>query len=390
MALAMTRPWKHPKTGVYWLRKRVPDTLQQLVGKREERRSLGTKDPVKAKMRLLQALSELEVRWSNLQQGPRALTEQEAHEFARPVHDEWIRIHQSNPSQQRFWNTEIGVAGVWELPPAIPEARLLAQYERASSRQLRCFDFADQLLERAGLTIDEPSRLRLAKAVSAALQRASLTLERYAKGELESIGAAPPAGLIGGNSRFRPAAQPVSLEALADGWAAEKRPAQKTVYEWRRILRQLKAYLGHDDATQIKSSDLNAWKASLVAAGLRAKTIRDAKLAPVRAILQWAVDNDRLSTNPATRVLIDVKSKPSESIRSFSEDEATVVLKAARSERKAALRWVPWLCAYTGARVAEICQLRAEDILQINGIWCLRITPEAGPLKTSSAAARSS
>jgi integrase len=176
----------------------------------------------------------------------------------------------------------------------------------------------------------------------------------------------------------------VSLEGLADEWAAEKRPTQKTLYEWRRVLRQLKAYLGHDDAAQIKSSDLNAWKASLVAAGLRAKTIGDAKLAPVRAILQWAVDNDRLLTNPASRVVIDVKSKPSESIRSFSEDEAAVVLKAARSERKAALRWVPWLCAYTGARVAEICQLRAEDVLQIDGVWCLRITPEAGPLKTSS------
>jgi hypothetical protein len=40
MALAMSRPWKHPKTGVYWLRKRIPDALQPLVGKREEKRCL--------------------------------------------------------------------------------------------------------------------------------------------------------------------------------------------------------------------------------------------------------------------------------------------------------------------------------------------------------------
>jgi len=53
-------------------------------------------------------------------------------------------------------------------------------------------------------------------------------------------------------------------------------------------------------------------------------------------------------------------------------------------QRKALLRWVSWLCAYTGARVAEICQLRAEDVLQIDGIWCLRITPQAGPIKTSN------
>jgi hypothetical protein len=73
------------------------------------------------------------------------------------------------------------------LPPAIPEAHLLAQYELASFRQEQCFASADQPLDRAGLTVDEPSRLKLAKAVSAALQRARLTLERYAKGEPESI-----------------------------------------------------------------------------------------------------------------------------------------------------------------------------------------------------------
>ncbi len=49
MPLAMARPWKHPKTGIFWLRKRVPDDLRPLVGKREEKRSLHTRDPAEAK-----------------------------------------------------------------------------------------------------------------------------------------------------------------------------------------------------------------------------------------------------------------------------------------------------------------------------------------------------
>jgi hypothetical protein len=49
MALSMSRPWKHPKTGVYWLRKRIPDDLRPILGKREEKRSLGTKDPAEAR-----------------------------------------------------------------------------------------------------------------------------------------------------------------------------------------------------------------------------------------------------------------------------------------------------------------------------------------------------
>ncbi len=50
VALAMTRPTKHSKTGVYWIRKAVPAALRPIVGKRELVESLGTKDPQKAKL----------------------------------------------------------------------------------------------------------------------------------------------------------------------------------------------------------------------------------------------------------------------------------------------------------------------------------------------------
>jgi integrase len=36
--------------------------------------------------------------------------------------------------------------------------------------------------------------------------------------------------------------------------------------------------------------------------------------------------------------------------------------------------WVPALAAYTGARAGEICQLRTEDVITINGILCLNLT----------------
>src|SRR5690349_14189393 len=51
MVLAMARPWKHPKTGVYWYRKVVPAHLRAAIGKTEIKRSLRTKDPEKAKHR---------------------------------------------------------------------------------------------------------------------------------------------------------------------------------------------------------------------------------------------------------------------------------------------------------------------------------------------------
>jgi len=41
------------------------------------------------------------------------------------------------------------------------------------------------------------------------------------------------------------------------------------------------------------------------------------------------------------------------------------------------------LGAYSGARLSEICQLRVQDIAEVNGIWCMKIVPEAGSVKTA-------
>jgi hypothetical protein len=51
MPIAMSRPSKHPKTGIYQLRKVVPEDLRKFVGKREEKVSLQTRDPAEAKVR---------------------------------------------------------------------------------------------------------------------------------------------------------------------------------------------------------------------------------------------------------------------------------------------------------------------------------------------------
>src|SRR3954447_17163130 len=129
--------------------------------------------------------------------------------------------------------------------------------------------------------------------------------------------------------------------------------------------------------------DMVRWKTALIDAGLQPKTIRDSKLAALRAIFRWAVDNHHLPDNPAERVSIHVKVKPTNGDRTYSDEQAAIVLKAALRERDPVRRWVPWLCAYSGARLSEVCQLRAEDIQRIEGYWCLRITAEAGSVKNA-------
>jgi len=243
-----------------------------------------------------------------------------------------------------------------------------------------CFEIADECLVAHGLRVDEPGRRVLASAVAAALQRASLTLASLAKGGIPS---ANFFSAVSNAAQLPVMRQPVVFKQLVDGWAAERRPVAKTQYEWSRVVRQLEAYLGHSDAHRLTGENLVDWKRSMVEAGLRPKTIQDAKLAPLRAILQWGVQNKLIPLNPAEGISLDVRSKQGEKKRSFTDAEAKLILRAALAEKDPVRKWVPWIGAYSGARVSEICQLRSEDIIQIDNIWCMKLDPEAGSLKTS-------
>jgi integrase len=389
MPLAMSRPWKHPNSGFYWLRKGVPEDLRALVGKREEKRSLLTRDPAEAKRRHAEALAELEARWANLRAGPRALSEREAHRLAVPIHDRWLAQHRDNPSRPTIWDTKLGTQ-LFLPPKSLPpgpnfDVSSFLQVDKDSLRVTEmegwCLTGADECLASQGLKVDNDSRRLLAKAIAAAVQRASLSLARLAQGEaIESPLFFP--------STVTPVAiatsqKPVPFESLIKGWASERRPVEKTVYEWTRVMRQLEKFLGHDDARRVTGDNFVAWKGAMVEEGLRPKTIQDAKLAPMRAIFQWGFKNKLIQANPAGGVSLDIRSKQSEKKRSFTDEEAKTILRAASAEKDPVKRWVPWIGAYSGARVSEICQLRSEDVLKIDDIWCMKLDPEAGSLKTS-------
>lgn len=390
MALAMSRPWKHPKTGIYWLRKRVPDDLQKLVGKREEKQSLGTRDPAEAKRKHLAALTAVEERWANLKVGPRRLTEREAHELAQAQHDEWLALYRDEPSDNPWimaWGEHCFMNLQYSGPPDDSDSRrrYYSDLHEISRLEQRCLARADQSLQDLGLLVDKGSRQLYAEAIAHAYQRASRRLLQWRLGNLDDdwpIRSPTPSGAAQSNSASAPAALPVSFNDLIKDWSAETTPSPRTLYNWTGAIERLKKSLGHDDAARLTPDEMVRWKTSLIGAGLKPKTIRDAYLAPVRAILGVAVKNRRLPSNPAEGITIGVKAQPGATRRGYSDDEAKIVLKAAEQEADSVRRWVPWLCAYSGARVAEICQLRVEDVFEVGGVWSFKVDPAAGRVKT--------
>jgi hypothetical protein len=103
MPLATARPYRHPKTGIYWFRKVVPDDIRALVGKTEEKFTLGTRDSAEARLKHAEALAKIEAQWAAFRQGPRVLSEREAHEKAQVIHDRWLALHREDPSEITFW-----------------------------------------------------------------------------------------------------------------------------------------------------------------------------------------------------------------------------------------------------------------------------------------------
>lgn len=379
MTLAMTRPWKHPDSGYYWFRKRVPDDLRDLVGKREERFSLGTRDPSEAKRLHALKLAEVEERWTNLRVGQRPLSLDDIARLASEIGDQFRRQLEADPYQPLRWDVEIG-AKLWtaadthDVYTDVTQALGPADQKRLDQQNV-CYALVDEHVIGRGVTAHPEDRERLARAASMQVQRAIQAHESYLFGKHEIRASGWEL------SKPRLPSAPLTFDAIIQGWLIEKKPNEKTEYSWRRVMKELSEFLGHDDAYRVSPDDLVGWKADLLAKGRAAKTIRDSKLAPVRAIFQLAVDNRKIAANPAARVNIDLKSRSTEKRRGYTDEEAKLVLQAARTAEEMHKRWVPWVCAYTGARIAEICQLRSEDIKQIDGIWCIAFAAEAGSLK---------
>lgn len=184
-----------------------------------------------------------------------------------------------------------------------------------------------------------------------------------------------------------------SITKLFERWASAGSANANTVPRWRSKVAKLVKHLGHDDVTKVTRAALNAWIETLVAEGLTAKTITAGYLPAIRVPFTVAYEDEVIPVNTASALKVRAPKVVKLRERDLTDDEAATILKATVGPQPAKLaedhararRWVPWLCAYTGARVGEITQLRAKDIQQEDGVWFIHITPEAGSVKNAQA-----
>lgn len=390
----MSRPWKHPTTHVYYYRRAVPDDLRAIIGRREEKRSLGTKDPATAKAAHATVAAEIEVKWQNLRKGVQAITNKQAHAIAGEFYRALIAAWADDPHSRHDENSETnsllsreGLAAFAVLRP-LEEQKAMATATAANDDDIYAF------LSGRGIVVDSDGFERIRKAVGSALAQAHRTLARHAEGDYRTdpdVDRFPPSTAIEPPAPPTPA---LTAKDLLDEYQSEAKTAPSTEKKWRGIFAALVKFVGHDDMRRVTEDDVLRWKNALLAGGASNRHVRNSHLACLKAVFNFAVDNKFVTVNPAATITVKATKKARTRPKGFTAAEALLILRATLTpvpprttpEYAAARRWVPWLCAYSGARVNELTQLRAVDISQVESggekIWIMRINPNAGSVKS--------
>lgn len=397
------------KNGGYSARKRIPEDVRKDYAERydkrwEERFSCGDSPNTLARAKYREWLSEIEARIANIRAertgAGQTLTPQQARALAGEWYHWFTAIHLGRPHSLVYWEErlseisndvyvaiaetfgrtdgEIDTDEAWKRSPEVRERvrPMLADWGETS-----------QFLASKALTLDSASRELFLDYLYSDFAAALKLFIRRADGDYSED--LYPSKF----PKFAKTADPsLTPWSLFKRWNEEVKPAPATVDRWRGVFLHLGKTFGECSAAAITEEQARDWARKLVSKERSAGTVQDVWINACRTVFGWAVDHKMLTHNPFRAVKVSVPRKTtSRPNKAFTDEEVNVILSAALAvtdlHRKsaAAKRWVPWLCAYTGARAGEMTQLRGSDVFKQDGVPALKITPAAGTVKQKSA-----
>lgn len=231
-----------------------------------------------------------------------------------------------------------------------------------------------------------------------ALEKAQLAAEnaalRSALSSLANSKAAPTtdvasaAGTV--SSPPQEVTSPHRLDAAIAVWMRLRSPSPASVEVYTAAAKRFEARhaeLGIEGLTKKHIRQHIEW---LQKQGKKPKTIHK-EIGALRTLLNIAIHEDWISTNPASQVLLP-DDGDSDNVRAYSAEEARRIfsspvfsdgLRPVGGKGEAAY-WVPILLLFTGARREEICQLTTQSIQEIAGVPAIAIDPRGddGRVKT--------
>lgn len=401
---------KRTSTGTYVARKVIPEDIRPAYAAKygnawEEKFRLepGVSEH-EARARFGEWLADIETRVGALRaakkNGALPLTRQSAYALAGKWYTWFISKHECDLHTPLHWRA-LGDTLVWDvLRPHAPE-----EYEQrpkddpnwdwklspevrgevrpaiAIEAQITAF-----LLEQ-GLNLSPDAMNLFVDAVSDNLLPAFQRLEALARGDY-TPDSHPQ--VFPQFEQTTLSAPPVKATELFSAWAKAVQPAEGTLYRWDTVFKE--ADRQFSDVRSISYDQAKTWMTSLVNEERSANTVATAWRTALKTVFAWGVLEKVVDSNPFPQVRISVPRQNVErETKAFDAAEVKTILAAAlkcddtKSLTERAHRWVPWICAYTGARAGEITQLRSGDIQERDGVYFARLTPSAGKIKTRKA-----
>ncbi|WP_414444629.1 DUF6538 domain-containing protein [Burkholderia sp. 22PA0106] len=352
-------PNTQKRGNVYYFRRKVPVDLLPHYPRKEILLSLGTTDYATAKTRA----SEMTARTDREFAALRGVTDKE---WTPP--ENFASFHLSQTEQEN--------ADGWEAEQAAnPE-----YHEAVRAGQRRAKKSTDRLLEASGL----PSTEQLALSQVAAQARAITGAHAPIK----------PATVVREVTRLDAPQGIWNLRHVIPSWTrrnAPKRPAIDTTNKAIALFEEACGVVPLRQLTKAHGAKFVAYLLDTPARKFKAKTAAN-HAASVTALLNVAVKDDLIDRNPmdltfdksvgaATRgpwtaaQLLTIYGHP---LFSGGMDAVPEWMDVKPTDGRALLL----LLLHTGARIGELAQLRRGDFLTQDGIAAIRITAEAGTVKT--------
>lgn len=430
----MPQPWKHPQSGMFYLRLRVPAALRPVLG-HEFKRSLKTRIPAEAKARYPEELLAAQQAFARAKEqaaGNELLTDRDIEQLAA----RWYRDEAAKMEER-------GAYGSW-----LVQGESVDVQEGATVRSVPVMTALREAVEEnedfelpkiLSRIIDQSLRdnsIPKPRAESAALKKLEAAFREHLF-KLSDLAQERQQGNWGGSQavlgpepltleREAPQgrSQGVRLLPLFEKYAEDKRlndgdsrSVRKTVDAYRNIVEQFIELSGDLPMDRINRETVRDYRALLVrlpskGKGIRAlganeliakadkedlprisaPTVRN-KLRALSAVLSYAVRMGQLDENPVIAGGVGkaaAKAATAQKVRSrrrndYTRDEIAAIFSSPiysggwapdRADFGGAWYWLPLLMYYTGGRREELAQLAARDVKLSGGrqmIWYLSI-----------------
>jgi integrase len=401
---------KRSKGGAFTARKVIPADVREeyvrLYGVAwEEKLRLPPETPMhEAKARCGEWLAEIETRIGKLRaaksgQG-QPLTRQNAYALAGRWYSWFVALNEKDLRTPKHWRS-LGDNLIWDvIYPHAPDEYHAASKEDPSwdwklhpevraeirpviSEEARTASF---LLEQ-GIALTPDANNLFVDAVADNLLDAFTRLEAMARGNYTSDELLNSFPQYVDNSK---PAQRLGVWSLFQAWAEALKPASSTVDRWSAVFRA--ADKQFPDAVDIPLSDAKVWMNGLSNEARSAHTVATVWRTALKTVFAWGLNEGLVRSNPFKDIRVNVPRKTTErETKAFTPEEVKVILAAAlasddtQSFDERARRWVPWICAYSGARAGEITQLRGSDVERRGNDYFAKLSPSAGKIKTRKA-----